>query len=184
MANRFTLIHMREVMVIWSRFEKPIGYSTVSLWTGVIISVNWALISALKGVLVNGFLKEVSPFTALVYTSIPSSFLMVSFYPLQSQGLIELWLELTENYAPILFMSTNTFFRLLLMFMANQRVDPNTISLIRCSEIVLDFLLQIFVMNEPANSYEIVGAGFVMGAIILLAGSKAGYLPCLGEEKK
>lgn len=171
-------------MVIWSRIEKPIGYSTFSLWTGVTISICWAIMSAMKGVLVNGFLQDISPFTALLYTTVPSTFFMMISYPFQSQTLSQLWMELIEYYQPIAFMSVNALSRLLLMHMANQRVDPNTISLIRCSEIVLDFLLQIFVMNEPANNSELIGAGLVMVAVFVLSGFKAGFISYFNTTDK
>ncbi|TRY67306.1 hypothetical protein TCAL_07230 [Tigriopus californicus] len=141
-------------------------------YMGALLAVSGAIICSFNNVCVSGTLKHINSMVLVGYVGAASfviSIMCTSFDKKQRIFSTQIVDIAAWEWALIIGMSILGIFAYFSVTKALQLIDPTVVSVLRSTEILLGFFIQVVFMHQLPDAFAIVGASIVFLSIIMIA---------------
>lgn len=155
-----------------NRDDPDIVVHDLHYYLGALLAVSGAVICSFNNVCVSGSLKHINSMVLVGYVGAASfviSIVCTSFDKKQrifSSHIVDI---AAGEWALILGMSILGIFAYFSVTKALQLIDPTVVSVLRSTEILLGFFVQVAIMHQIPDAFAVVGASIVFLSIIMIA---------------
>eukprot|EP00094_Tigriopus_californicus_P007511 TCALIF_07231-PA protein Name:"Similar to SLC35G1 Solute carrier family 35 member G1 (Homo sapiens)" AED:0.22 eAED:0.23 QI:0/0/0/0.66/1/1/3/0/777 len=156
----------------WNDDDPDIVVHDFHYYLGALLAVLAAVIASFNSVCVSGTLKHIDSMVLVSYVGASSFMIAVlcTIFDLKQRIFsVEIVDIAAWEWGLIFGMAILGIFAYFSITKALQLIDPTVVSVLRSTEILLGFFVQVIVMNQIPNSFSIAGASIVFLSIIMIA---------------
>lgn len=157
---------------IWSDEDPDFVAHDFHYYMGALLAVLSAVLASFNSVCVSGTLKHVDSMVLVSYVGAASFFIAVvcTIFDLNQRIFSIQIVDIAAwEWGLIFGMAILGIFAYFSITKALQLIDPTIVSVLRSTEILLGFFVQVVIMNQIPNTFAIVGASLVFLSIIMIA---------------
>lgn len=142
-----------------------------SYYIGALVGVICAVVTGTSAVVLSGSVNHVSTYVLVLYAAIAAVIIAAAsilFNPRQTLISPKIMDISTDRWLLYLGITIGAVVSNLCTIRSFQMTDPTTIIVLHQSEVLLGFLIQVFLMNELSNTLSFWGSGLVVLGVVMI----------------